>query len=68
VEVFNKYARFSSDRLSFYDENDSEVAYISDYKLYIRNVEITSNFKIGGFIDTVLSDGGIVTKWVGGGN
>lgn len=65
-EVFNKYARFTSDRLSFYDQNDSEVAYISDYKLYIRNVEITDSFKIGGYKDIVKADGGVITKWVGG--
>lgn len=65
-EVFNKYARFTSDRLSFYDQNDTEVAYISDYKLYIRNVEITSSYKIGGFVDTVQSNGDVVTRWVGG--
>jgi hypothetical protein len=66
VEVFNKYARFTSSRLSFYDANDNEVAYISDYKLYIRNVEITGSFKMGGFEDTVTASGDIVTKWVGG--
>lgn len=64
-EVFNKFARFTADRLSFYDQNDTEVAYISDYRLYIRNVEITSSFKIGGFVDTVMSSGDVVTKWVG---
>ena len=67
VEVFNKFARFTSDRLSFYDQNDTEVAYVSDYKLYIRNVEITSSYKIGGYIDTVTADGGVITKWVGRG-
>lgn len=66
-EVFNKYARFTADRLSFYDQNDTEVAYVSDYKLYIRNVEITNSFKIGGFVETVMANGDIVTKWVGGG-
>lgn len=66
-EVFNKYARFTAEKLSFYDQNGSEVAYISDYKLFIRNAEITSSFKIGGFIDTViLPSGDVVTKWVGG--
>lgn len=64
-EVFNKYARFTADRLSFYDQNDTEVAYISDYKLYIRNVEITSTYKIGGFLDSVMPNGDVVTKWVG---
>jgi hypothetical protein len=66
VETFNKFARFTADRLSFYDQNGDEAAYISDYKLYIRNVEITSTFKIGGFIDTVMANGNVVTKWVGG--
>lgn len=65
-EVFDKFARFTADRLAFYDQNGSEIAYISDYKLYIRNVEITSSFKIGGFIDTVLANGDVITKWVGG--
>lgn len=65
-EVFNKYARFTANKLSFYDQNDNEVAYISDKKLYISNVEITSSYKIGGFVDTVLSDKSVVTKWVGG--
>lgn len=67
VEVFDKFARFTSDRLSFYDQNDNEVAYISDRKIYITHAEVTSTFRMGGFMDTVLSDGSIVTKWVGTG-
>ena len=66
VEVFDKFARFTSDRLSFYDQNDNEVAYISDQKLFINHAEIKYSFRMGGFMDTVLSDGSIVTKWVGG--
>lgn len=66
-EVFDKFARFTSDRLSFYDQNDNEVAYISDRKLYITHVEVKGTFSMGGFIDTTLSDGSIVTKWVGTG-
>lgn len=66
-EVFDKFARFTSDRLSFYDQNDNEVAYISDRKLYITHVEVKGSFRMGGFVDTVLSDGSIVTKWVGTG-
>ena len=64
VEVFDKFARFTSDRLSFYDQNDNEVAYISDRKLYINNVEITGTFIMGGFVRTVRSDGSIVKRWV----
>ena len=64
VEVFNKYARFVSNKLSFYDSNDYETAYISDKKLYINNVEINFLFKMGGFEDTVQPDKSIVTKWI----
>ena len=66
-EVFNKFARFTADRLSFYDQNDNEVAYVSDYKLYIRNVEIKDTFQEGGYKDFINSNGGIITKWVGRG-
>ena len=65
VETFNKYARFTSDRLSFFDSNDNEVAYISDKKLYINNVEVTGSYKIGGLVDTVLADLSVVTKYIG---
>jgi archaellum component FlaC len=66
VEIFNKFARFTSDRLSFYDQNDIEVAYISDKKLYISDVEVLRSFKIGGIKKIVLANGDIVKKWVGG--
>lgn len=32
---FRKYARLTAERLSFYDSNDVEVAYISDRRLYV---------------------------------
>lgn len=62
-EVFNKFARFTADRLSFYDANDIEVAYVSDYKLVITNAEIKGNLKTGGYVwDT--SDG-LALIWEG---
>lgn len=60
-EVFNKYARFTSDRLSFYDQNDTEVAYISDYKLYITIAEI-GTLIIGRYVFD--SSNGLAIKWV----
>lgn len=39
--TFDKFARFTSDRLSFYDAGGNEVAYISDMKLIITQAEIT---------------------------
>ena len=65
-EVFNQFARFTADRLSFYNQNGDEVAYISDYKLYITHVEIKGSLTEGGYVDTITEGGGIVTKWVGG--
>lgn len=62
VEVFNKYARFTSDRLSFYDQNDTEIAYISDYKLYITNAHITGTLTLGRF--EFDSSEGLAIKWV----
>lgn len=65
VEVFNKYARFTSDRLSFYDQNGSEVAYISDYKLYITNAEITGTLRLGAF--SLNTAKGLKLKYAGRG-
>lgn len=63
-EVFDKFARFASDRLSFYDKSETEVAYISDYKLHITHAEITGSLTVGGYVmDT--SDG-LAWNWVGG--
>lgn len=68
VEVFNKYARFTSDMLAFYSKTSGEypVAYISDQKLYINDAEIKRSFQVGGYIDTVEANGDVVTRWVGG--
>lgn len=61
VETFNKYARFTSNRLSFYDQNGTEVAYISDYKLYITNAEITGSITLGRYyLDTT---DGLAFRW-----
>lgn len=42
VIVFRKFARLTADRLSFYDANDVEVAYISDRKLYITAADVAA--------------------------
>ena len=39
-EVFNQFATFTADRLSFYDNNGTEVAYISDTEMVITNAKI----------------------------
>lgn len=66
VETFNKYAQFTSDKLSFFDNNGYEVAYFSDRKLYITDLEVTRSQIMGGFKRMVVPGKGVVTKWIGG--
>ena len=63
--VFDKFARFTSDRLSFFDSNDVEVAYISDYKLYITNAEISGSLWLSGKFK-IYYKGGLAFQWIGG--
>ena len=49
-QVFNQFARFTADKLSFFDSNSIEVAYISDYKLFITNAYITGTLQLNGFV------------------
>lgn len=65
-EVFNQFARFTADKLAFYDYAGNEVAYISDQQLYIGKIVVTGSFSQGGFVDEVQSDKSIITRWVGG--
>lgn len=60
VETFNRYAWFTANKLSFFDQNDVEVAYVSDQRLYIRQAEITESFRIGN-VDSYTDDEG--KKW-----
>lgn len=58
-------ARFTSSKLSFFDSNGDELAYISDYKLYIKNAEVTKSLKVGGIVQKVLTNGDVVEMWEG---
>lgn len=42
VVRFRKFARLTADRLSFYDRNDTEVAYVSDSALHVTSAEVGS--------------------------
>ena len=63
VETFNKFARFTANRLEFYDagNQDDPVAYISDYKLFITNADITGTLKLGRY--TIDTADGLAFKW-----
>lgn len=63
--TFTRFARFSSDRLSFYDRNDTEIAFISDYRLYISNAEVTGALTLTGKFK-IFYDHGLAFQWIGG--
>lgn len=64
-KVFNKFARFTAEQLAFYDAliQDEPVAYISNYKLYITNAEVTGTLKLGGFV--LDTSNGLALRWEG---
>lgn len=63
--VFQKFARFTPDRLSFFDSSDVEVAFISDDKLCVSNAQISGTLVIGGQFQ-IYSGNGLVFQWTGG--
>lgn len=65
VETFSKFARFTAEKLSFYDPaaQADPVAHISNYTLVITNAEIKGNLKLGRYVlDTT---DGIALRWEG---
>ena len=64
-EVFDRFARFTANRLSFFDSADVEVAYISDYKLFITHAEVSGSLILGGRFK-VYCGGGLIFQWTGG--
>lgn len=57
-------AKLNNQKLAFLD-NGTEVAYISNNKLYITNAEITNNLQIGHYQWITDSTGRMSLKWVG---
>lgn len=74
-EVFNRFARFTSSRLSFFNESGTEIAYMSGQTLHIMEAKIETLY-LGRLTDTeeafegykVDTTNGLEFKWIGGGN
>lgn len=62
--VNRRYARFTADELSFYDDNDDKVAWISNNQLHITEAVVKRKLNIGGYL--VDATNGLAFKWVGG--
>ena len=63
--VFDRFARFTADRLSFFDSSDVEVAYISDYRLYITNAQVSGTLELAGRF-RIFYQNGLTVQWTGG--
>lgn len=61
-----RFARFTAYGLELFGENKDAppVAYIKQNKLFITNAEVTSSFKLGGFM--IQKSNGLSFDWVGG--
>lgn len=58
------FARFTTNRLAFFDDSGTELAYFSDYRLYINIVVITGHLQFdGGYI--LDPSNGLAFKWGG---
>lgn len=55
--------RITNEKLSFVD-NDNEVAYMSNQKLYINNAEIDDELAVGNVIIRKSAKGGIMFSWL----
>lgn len=63
---FDKFARFTADRLSFFDRNDIEVAYISDYHLHITNASISGTLTLMDQFEISCDNASVDFNWMGG--
>ena len=52
AETFNKFARFSADKLGFYDASNQKdpVAYIGSHKMGITEAVVETNLTVNGFV------------------
>lgn len=64
VETFRRFAWFTPGKLSFFDANDTEVAYISDSTLYITNAVIKGTLQVDKYVFDPTY--GLALVWVGG--
>lgn len=64
VTVFSKFARFTPQRLSFYDEQGQEAAWLSGQVLCIQKAKILGQMQVGLFV-TTADPTGLVTRYIG---
>lgn len=62
---FCRFGRFTAYGMTFYDEEGTPAALITQGKLKIPHAAVEGSLTLGGFRDEVLPDGSLVTRWQG---
>lgn len=63
--VFKKYARYTADKITFFDGFENEMGYLSGKTLYINNIIVKGVFYLGD-IKYDTAQGGVAAKWAEG--
>ena len=63
--VFSKFVQLTAERLSFFDENGTEVAYASGHRFVSPSMEAKELY-IGGFKFFPRDNGNLSIRWIGG--
>ena len=60
---FSVFARFTPEKLSFYDGHGNEISYFSGQKLHIKEAVVLSAMNLGGY--EISTKKGLTLKWAG---
>ena len=60
---FSVFARFTPEKLSFYDGHGNEISYFSGQKLHIKEAVVLSEMNLGGY--EINTKKGLTLKWAG---
>lgn len=63
--VETKFAQYTSEGIYLFDGKSNDwCAKLANRELYINEARITNKLRVGGFVQIVLADGGVVEKWM----
>ena len=65
VPIETKFAQYTSEGVYLFDgKSDVWCAKLANGELYVNEARIVSRLRVGGFVQIVQADGGVVEKWM----
>lgn len=64
-EIYKRYATYTTAGVTLYDNKGNATARLVDGELVSARVSVSDSIKIGGYRETVGSDGSIIDRWEG---